>query len=125
MTEGRALFDPQVIHTLARNLGNNALALRFLSDYLTLLPRRKSRIIKAIRDDDPEAAMDAILSLKIASSMVGAHDAEDRSLVLQSLVTNGHLEQSRPEATALGAAIDALVIEGPGILAALQPHLSA
>ena len=125
MTEGRALFDPQVIHTLARNLGNNALALRFLSDYLALLPRRKIRIIDAIRDDDPETAMDAILSLKIASSMVGAHDAEDRSLVLQSLVAKGHLEQSRPEATALGAAIDALVIEGPGILDALQPHLSA
>ncbi|MGN8133057.1 Hpt domain-containing protein [Paenarthrobacter sp. 22069] len=124
MTEGRALFDPQVIHTLALNLGNKALAFRFLSDYLTLLPRRKIRIIDAIRDDDPEAAMDAILSLKIASSMVGAHDAEDRSLVLQSLVAKGHLEQSRPEATALGAAIDALVIEGPGILAALQPHLS-
>jgi hypothetical protein len=125
MTEGRALFDPQAIHTLARNLGNNALALRFLSDYLALLPRRKIRIIDAIRDDDPETAMDAILSLKIASSMVGAHDAEDRSLVLQSLVAKGHLEQSRPEAMALGAAIDALVIEGPGILDALQPHLSA
>lgn len=123
MAEGRAVFDPLVIRTLASTMGSKGLAFRFLSDYLDLLPRRKSRIINALRDNDPDAAMDAILSLKIASAMVGAHDAEDRSRHLQALVANGHLEKSGPPAMALGAAIDALVIQAPEILAALQPHL--
>ena len=80
MTEGRVLFDPQVIRTPAGNLGSNGLASRFLNDYLDLLPRRKRRIINALRDDDPEAAMDAILSLKITSAMVGARDAEVKEI---------------------------------------------
>ncbi|MBT2568518.1 hypothetical protein J7I84_18865 [Arthrobacter sp. ISL-85] len=52
MTNGRALFGPQVIRTLACNLGNEDLVFGFLSDYFDLLPKRKDRIINAIRDDD-------------------------------------------------------------------------
>ncbi|GIU58059.1 Hpt domain-containing protein [Arthrobacter sp. NicSoilC12] len=111
-----ALFDPQIIHTLAANLGNKALAYRFLSDYLDLLPRRKSRIIDALGDRDPEVAMDAILSLKITSAMVGAHDAENRCRILQSLVTQGNLETAALEATALGNSIDALAADAQQIL---------
>lgn len=123
MTEGRVLFDPQVIRTLAGNLGSNGLASRFLNDYLDLLPRRKRRIINALRDDDPEAAMDAILSLKITSAMVGARDAEEWCHVLQSLVTNGHLKAARLEATALGTSIESLVTEASEILSSMHPHL--
>lgn len=107
-----ALFDAEVIHTLAGNLGNKALAYRFLSDYLDLLPRRKSRIIDALGDQDPEAAMDAILSLKITSAMVGAHDTEDRCRILQSLVIRGNLTTAALEAAALGSTIEALAADG-------------
>lgn len=124
MTDGRPLFDPQVIRNLADNLGNNSLASRFLNDYLDLLPRRKTRIINALHAEDPDAAMDAILSLKIASAMVGAHDAEDKCRALQSLIANGQLNTARREATALGTSLDTLIIDAPHILASLQPHLA-
>lgn len=124
MTEGRPLFDPQVIRNLADNLGNNSLASRFLNDYLDLLPRRKTRIINALHAEDPDTAMDAILSLKIASAMVGAHDAEDKCRALQSLVANGQLNTARREATALGTSLDTLIIDAPHILASLHPYLA-
>lgn len=123
MTERLALFDPEVILTLAGNLGSSGLAFGFLGDYLELLPSRKHRIINALRDEDPEAAMDAILSLKITSAMVGAHDAEDRCRVLQVLVTSGHLQSARLEATALGVAIDTLFTESSKILSSMFAHL--
>jgi hypothetical protein len=123
VSERRALFDPQVIHALANEVGNEDLAFGFLSDYFDLLPRRRDRIINAIKDNDPEAAMDAILSLKIASAMVGAYDAEDRCRVLQSMVATGHLESAGPEATALGTSIDTLVSDASKILALFPPHL--
>lgn len=90
MTEGSVLFDPLVIRRLASDIGNEDLAFGFLSDYFELLPTRKDRIINAVRDNDPEAAMDAILSLKITSAMVGAKDAEGRCQVLQALVAGGN-----------------------------------
>ena len=123
MREGQAPFDPQVIQTLAGNLGNKTLAIRFLSDYLDLLPKRKTRIIGTLREDDQEAAMDAVLSLKITSAMVGAHNVEDRCQVLQSLITQEDFEAARLQATALGTSIDALVSESPQILASFQ-HLA-
>jgi hypothetical protein len=122
VTERRALFDPQVIHALAIEVGTD-LAFGFLSDYFDLLPRRKDRIINAIRDNDPDAAMDAILSLKITSAMVGAHDAEDRCRVMQSLIATGHLEAADPEATALGTSIDTLITDAARIFASFPPHL--
>lgn len=119
------MFDPRVIVTLADNLGNKGLAFRFLSDYFDLLPRRMQRIIHALHDDDPEAAMDAILSLKIASAMVGAHDAEVRSRALQSLVAIGRLESACQEANALGAAVDILVTASSRILSSLRPQMDS
>jgi hypothetical protein len=124
MTKRRAPFDPQVIYALAIEVGAEDLAFGFLTDYFDLLPRRRDRIINALRDTDPEAAMDAILSLKIASAMVGALDAEDGCLILQSLVSRGDLASAGAEASALGSSIDTLVSDAPSILASLQQHLA-
>ncbi|MEV4988426.1 Hpt domain-containing protein [Pseudarthrobacter sp. LMD1-1-1.1] len=124
MTKVRTLFDPQVIQTLACTMGNKPLAFRFLGDYFDLLPRRKHRIISAVQDEDPEAAMDAILSLKIASAMVGARDAEDRCRVLQSLIANLNFHAAGPGAIALGSSVDALVADAPEILSTLRPRLT-
>lgn len=44
----------------------------FIRDYLRLLPRRLDRLGQAVQSMDYEAAMDAVLSLKTSSLMVGA-----------------------------------------------------
>lgn len=124
MTEAPVLFDPHVIRTLASTVGNKDLALRFLTDYFDLLPRRKHRIINALQDNDPEAAMDAILSLKIASAMVGAHDAEDRCGHLQAHITAGNLPAAGHEAHALATSLDTLLADAPRILSSLRPCLT-
>lgn len=125
MAEGQTLFDPEVVKALASNLGNKALAWCFLGDYSNLLPERRQRIIHAIHaHDDEEAAMDAILSLKITSAMVGAHDAEDRCKLLQSLVAGGNLECAGPQAVALDISVETLIAQLPRILDDLKPHLT-
>jgi histidine phosphotransfer protein HptB len=44
----------------------------FIRDYIGLLPRRFARVDRAVQSTDYEAAMDAVLSLKSSSLMVGA-----------------------------------------------------
>ncbi len=45
---------------------------RFVSTFRAMLPGRVSRIVSAVRARDADTAMDAVLSLKVTSSMIGA-----------------------------------------------------
>lgn len=45
---------------------------RYATDYLGLLPARVARIVRALDIQDRDAAMDAVLSLKVSSAMIGA-----------------------------------------------------
>jgi HPt (histidine-containing phosphotransfer) domain-containing protein len=64
-------YDPLQLMVLADQAGETA-AQRFLDEYLGLLPERQERILRGLAVGDLVAAMDAVLSLKVTSSMVGA-----------------------------------------------------
>jgi HPt (histidine-containing phosphotransfer) domain-containing protein len=65
------VYDPVQLMSLAEQVGDNA-AQAFLDQYLGMLPERLARIRSSISEGDLEAAMDATLSLKVSSAMVGA-----------------------------------------------------
>ena len=66
------LVDPAVFKDLEDQLDGRAIALRFVSDYTDMWEQRFRRLAAAVAVQDWPAAMDAVISLKISSSMVGA-----------------------------------------------------
>ncbi|MFJ5955289.1 Hpt domain-containing protein [Paenarthrobacter sp. NPDC092416] len=67
------LVDPSVITGLQAELGGDAtIVSSFVQTYIILLPRRISRLYRALDAQDMDEAMDAVLSLRVSSEMVGA-----------------------------------------------------
>lgn len=67
------LVDQRVLRRLRAELGSDAdYTDTFVSNYLNQLPLRISRLHTALCSADSHAAMDAVLSLKTSSRMVGA-----------------------------------------------------
>jgi chemotaxis protein histidine kinase CheA len=84
----------------------------FVSSYRALLPQRVRRIAAGLaaaqvdhEDDDAiEDAMDAVLSLKVASAIVGAYELADIATRLERLLRRGDLARAVVVETALAGA---------------------
>lgn len=94
--------DPQIIQDLGRELNSPQLALRFLTDFLALLPLRFTRIQSAVAAQDREDAMDAVLSLKITAAMTGAAETEARCVALQASIKNEDFAVAQVQTRQLG-----------------------
>lgn len=64
--------DPSVLKNLEEQLRSRETALRFAQDYVRLWARRQHLLEAAVESRDRTAALDAVLSLKVSSAMVGA-----------------------------------------------------
>ena len=86
------LVSTAVLEKLATDLDDHdgSMRRRFIGNYVGLWEHRFGRVSSAILARDAEDAMDAILSLKISSSMVGAGRLGQLAEHLESLV-NGRL----------------------------------
>jgi HPt (histidine-containing phosphotransfer) domain-containing protein len=65
------VMDTQQLQDLADALTPEA-AERYAADYRRLLPSRVRRILRCLNSQNWDAALDAALSLKVSSSMIGA-----------------------------------------------------
>jgi signal peptidase len=84
-------FDRRPLKRLAREMKSKEAAEKFAAAYAKLLPQRVDKISHALSTGDSDLAMDAVLSLKISSSMVGALRMEQHCVRLeQALVTTDH-----------------------------------
>jgi hypothetical protein len=72
MSAETLVLDPQALERLAREVGDRAFVSGFAGRYRSLLQGRVGRLADAVSRRDVEAAMDATLSLKVASQTVGA-----------------------------------------------------
>jgi HPt (histidine-containing phosphotransfer) domain-containing protein len=95
-------LDPGRLAVMAREAGTSA-ADEFFRTYLRLLPARIDRIADAFARSDPDAAMDAVLSLKVTSSMVGAVHLELYCQGLQGQLSNGYFTDADSVRAALTA----------------------
>jgi hypothetical protein len=84
------LVSDAVLDKLSTDLNDHdgSMRRRFISNYVELWEHRYGRISVAILARDAEGAMDAILSLKISSSMVGAERLGQLAEHLQGLIHN-------------------------------------
>ena len=63
--------EPEILAELEADLEGPELARGFARDYATLWDQRFSRLAAAVKAQDHPAALDAVISLRITSAMVG------------------------------------------------------
>ena len=84
-------FDPRDLDRLASDVSHWPFMVSFAEKYRRLLPRRVARILAATEEGDVDAAMDATLSLRVASSIVGALELVEMAQYVEGRLRGGDL----------------------------------
>ncbi|WP_427174700.1 Hpt domain-containing protein [Arthrobacter sp. 92] len=85
------LFDPAVLRDLEEQLGRADIALDFAREYANMWEKRRRHLVESMQRQDREAALDAAISLKVSSSMVGAVRLAHQTATLESTIRSGNL----------------------------------
>ncbi|MCU1548563.1 MAG: hypothetical protein JWO29_1514 [Arthrobacter sp.] len=101
---------------MAEELESPVYALRFLADFLDLLPRRIDRILRGLREWDAKQTTDALVSLRVTSSMVGAVDAEAQCRSIETLLRTGRFELASEAGKDLHQTVASLIAAAPDLL---------
>lgn len=86
------LLDLAVLQDLEEQLAHPAVAQNFARDYATLWSQRYQKLAAALARQDAAAALDAIISMKIASAMVGGLRLSRLAEQLEEFIRKGDLE---------------------------------
>ncbi|WP_051478845.1 Hpt domain-containing protein [Arthrobacter sp. H5] len=86
------LVDPVVLHNLEDELESPDAARAFVRDFVRIWDERDSKLSTAIASKNQAASLDAVLSLKITSKMVGAAQLAGLAGSLEELLREGELE---------------------------------
>ncbi|HEY3574084.1 MAG TPA: Hpt domain-containing protein [Arthrobacter sp.] len=89
------VLDLDVLHELEEDMGSTGVAHSFARDYISIWDKRRTYLEASVEDDDAEAAMDAVLSLKNSALMVGAARLAQLAVNLERLVKSGDLPAVR------------------------------
>jgi len=89
------VLDLDVLRELEEDMGSTGIAHNFARDYIKIWNKRRTYLEASVEDDDAEAAMDAVLSLKNSALMVGASRLAQLAVNLERLVKNGDLPAVR------------------------------
>ncbi len=89
------LIDTTVLDELDDELAGSGLARRFARDYAAMWDTRLSRLGTAVDSQDEASALDAVISLKISSAMVGGVRLAKLAEVLEALIRQGDFVQGR------------------------------
>ncbi|APX04584.1 hypothetical protein BWQ92_16685 [Arthrobacter sp. QXT-31] len=89
------VLDLDVLRELEEDMGSTGIAHNFARDYIKIWNKRRTYLEASIADDDADAAMDAVLSLKNSALMVGASRLAQLAVNLERLVKNGDLSAVR------------------------------
>ena len=69
--DGLPVLDLTVLRELEEDMGGSGVARAFAKDYIGIWEKRLAYLQQSIAENDPELAMDAVLSLKNSAFMVG------------------------------------------------------
>jgi hypothetical protein len=89
------LVDAAVLQELEDELAGTGLAQRFARDYTAMWGQRYSRLAAAVRQEDGDSALDAAISLKISSAMVGGLRLAKLAELLEALIRRGAFGEGR------------------------------
>ncbi|MFJ6078609.1 Hpt domain-containing protein [Pseudarthrobacter sp. NPDC092419] len=124
---GIPLVDPLVLADLADKLESPDIACRFAADYVALWEARRSRLAAALVRNDFPAAVDAVISLRVASVMVGAERLAWLAQQVEDAINSANFAAGRELMDAVGvcgtATLDVLVLPRNPELALCSRHL--
>jgi HPt (histidine-containing phosphotransfer) domain-containing protein len=89
------LVDARILEDLEEELNGSELALRFARDYAAMWDQRYSRLALAVQNQDRASALDAIISLRITSAMVGGVRLARLAELLETLIRQGDFGQGQ------------------------------
>lgn len=84
-------MDLTVLHDLEEELGGTGVARSFARDYISIWDKRIGYLTRSVEDNDPELAMDAVLSVKNSAFMVGGARLACLAVELERLIKSGDL----------------------------------
>ncbi|MBT2537106.1 Hpt domain-containing protein [Arthrobacter sp. ISL-69] len=87
------LVDLAVLQDLEEQLAHPAVAQKFARDYATLWSQRHQKLAAALNRQDAAGALDAVISMKIASAMVGGLRLSRLAEQLEEFIRKGDLEK--------------------------------
>lgn len=96
--EGEAvlpLLDSGILEDLEKQLNGPVLAVRFARDYAAMWDQRYSRLAAAVDSQDRASALDAAISLKITSAMVGGVRLARLAETLEHVIRQGDFGQGQ------------------------------
>ena len=118
-----SVLEPCALQSLAEELEDSTPAINFLSNYLSMLPGRILRISHGLGLHDADASMDAVLSLKISSAMVGALETENQCMAIETMIREDHFDSAVLALPALQDSTDRCFAAGPQLLGSAHESL--
>lgn len=109
-------LEGSTLKALADELGDSRPVLRLLSTYLSMLPGRIGRIANGLCENDADASMEAVLSLKISSAMIGARETENQCRAMEHMIREDHIDYAVKALPALRQYTDRCVAARPQLL---------
>ncbi len=95
------VLDPRDLQRLTEETESPEAVYEFVLRYRRILPQRVHRIVEALTRGDLDGAMDATLSLKASSSIVGAGEAGELATRIQAALREQDLPAARAAASLL------------------------
>jgi hypothetical protein len=88
------LLDEAALEELGEQLGGPDMARNFARDYAALWGQRQRRLTVSVVHADLAAALDAAVSLKVTSAMVGGSRLEHLARKMEAVIRKGDLQEA-------------------------------
>jgi HPt (histidine-containing phosphotransfer) domain-containing protein len=95
------LVDLGVLRQLEEELGDREVARSFARDYISIWEKRIRYLMRSVAENDPDAAMDAVLSLKNSAFMVGGARLAGLAMELECILRDGDLPSAQPRVSSI------------------------
>ncbi|WP_306635279.1 Hpt domain-containing protein [Pseudarthrobacter siccitolerans] len=105
------ILDSAILDELEEELPDHGLMRRFAADYAALWKHRLKRLAAAIEDQDRDAALDAAISVKVSSAMIGGLRVARIAELLEQAIREDILDNGRTTLTSIAEAGGATVKE--------------
>lgn len=87
------LVDAAILEELEEQLDGSELAVRFARDYAAMWDQRCANLAAAVQNQNLGAALDAVISLRITSAMVGGLRLARLAEILEGVIRQGDFSQ--------------------------------
>ena len=87
--KSQPFVDLAVLHELEQQVNDRPTVLGFVRDFVDLWESRYDRLAEALEVSDPDAALDALVSIKASAAMAGALRLSQEAKELEDVVNSG------------------------------------